>query len=78
MVVFSMSKSRKNRNLKSFQLIVSDKSNLLNKVRFLLKSGFQVTVFFYSFVGRIPYYNCRKRSLQMSMTIILVTLQNNV
>ena len=41
------------------QLIDSDKSNLLRKVDFLLKSGFQVIAFFYSFGGRIPCYNCR-------------------
>ena len=31
---------------------------------------------FYSFGGRIPYYNCRKPCLQMSTTFIFWTLQN--
>ena len=34
------------RDLKSCQEIASDISNLLKKVHFLLKSGFQVTAFF--------------------------------
>ena len=34
------------RDLKSYQIIASDKSNLLRKVHFLLKSVFQVTVYF--------------------------------
>ena len=33
-------------DLKSYQLIASDKSSLLRKNLFLLKSGFQVMVFF--------------------------------
>ena len=33
-------------DLKSCQLTASDKSNLLRKVQFLLKSGFQVIAFF--------------------------------
>ena len=45
-------------NLQSMkELIVSDKSNLLRKAYFLLKSGFQVIAFFYSFGVRIPCYN---------------------
>ena len=32
----------------SCQVIASDKSNLLRKVNFLLKSGFQLIVFLYS------------------------------
>ena len=34
------------RDLKSCQLIASDKSEILRKVHFLLKSGFQVITFF--------------------------------
>ena len=36
------------RDLKSCQLIASDKSNLLRKVDFLLESRFQVIAFFIS------------------------------
>ena len=38
--------SRSDRDLKSRQVIAPDKSNLLRKVAFLLKSGFQVIAFF--------------------------------
>ena len=54
-----------------------DKSSLLRKVDFLLKSDFQVIAFFYSFGDRIPCYNCFKLCLQMSTTILLGILQNN-
>ena len=39
-------------DLKSCQLIASDKSNLLKKIHFHPKSGFQVVAFFYLFGGR--------------------------
>ena len=38
--------SRRDRDLKSCQLITFDNSDLLTKVHFLLKSGFQVIIFF--------------------------------
>ena len=38
--------SRWDRDLKSCQLITFDNSHLLTKVHFLLKSGFQVIIFF--------------------------------
>ena len=38
--------SRRDRDLKSCQLITFDNSHLLTKVHFLLKSGFQVIIFF--------------------------------
>ena len=40
--------SRSDKNLKICQVIDSDKCNLLTKVDFVLKSGFQVTAFFIS------------------------------
>ena len=65
-------------DLKSCQVIAYDDSNLRIKVDFLLKMSFQVIVFFIPLGGRIPYYNYRKLCLQMSMTIIFGTSQNNV
>ena len=48
MGVVSVIKSRSNKDLKSCQVIASDKSNLMRKVDFLLKSSFQVIAFFMS------------------------------
>ena len=48
MDVVSVIKSRSNKDLKSCQVIASDKSNLMRKVDFLLKSSFQVIAFFMS------------------------------
>ena len=62
----------------SCALIASDKSNLLKKVHFFLKSGFQVIVFSILLEKRYLCYNCRKLSLQMITTFIFGKLQNNV
>ena len=60
------------RDLKSCQLIASDKSNLLRKVHFLLNTGFQVIVFFILLeVGHLATI-----VVKMSTTIIFGTLQN--
>ena len=70
--------SRRDIDLKSCQLTASEKSNILRKVHFLLKSSFQVIAFFTLVEGRIPCYNYRKACLQISTTIIFGTLKNNV
>ena len=64
------------RDVKSCQVIASDKSNFLRKVQLLLKR-FPSNKIFHSFGGRMSCYNCRKPSLQTSTTIISGTLQNN-
>ena len=44
-------------NSRSAAVIASDKSNLLRKVHFLLKKGFQVMTFFYSCGGGMEMEN---------------------
>ena len=61
----------------SCTLIASDKSNLLKKVHFFLKSGFQVIVFYILLEIGYLCYNCRKLSLQMITTFIFGKLLNN-
>ena len=61
----------------SCTLIASDKSNLLKKVHFFLKSGFKVIVFYILLEIGYLCYNCRKLSLQMITTFIFGRLLNN-
>ena len=64
------------RDLKSCQVIASDKHNLLRKVDFLQKSGFHVIAFL--FQGRTPCYNYHKLCLRMRTTAVFGTSQNDV
>ena len=60
------------RDLKSCQVMASDKSNLLRKVDFLLKNGLQVINFL--FLWRYSFELC----LQIRTTNIFGTSKNNV
>ena len=60
------------------ELIASDKCNLLRKVHFVLKSGFQVIAFLILLEVGYLVIKCRKLCLQTRTRITLETLQNNV
>ena len=73
-----LSQSSSDRDVKSCQVIASDKSNLLRKFELSSENCFPCYSVFYSFGGRIRCYNCGKLYLQMSTTVIFGTSQNNV
>ena len=70
--------SYRDSDLKSCQIIASDKSNLLRKSCLSSEKWFPSYNIFYSFGGMMPSYNCCKLCLQMSMTFTFGTSQNNV
>ena len=63
-------------DLKSCQLIASDKSKLLGSLS--SEKWFPIYSIFYSFGGKIPCYNCCKLFFKNENDNYLGALQNNV